>query len=89
MKKKISAAKLLKKITKEKDLVWRIAVKERDKYECQVCQKKVVGINAQAHHLIPRSFKDFRWDIDNGICLCFSCHAIGRFSAHINGIFFA
>lgn len=52
---------------------WRINVFVRDEYTCQKCFK--VGGELNAHHI--NSFKDFpdqRFNTDNGITLCKSCH---------------
>ena len=63
------------KVEKALDKCWREAVKERDKYTCQWCGKKVEGSNAHASHVVPRSNgKRLRWQILNGKCLCFHCH---------------
>ena len=78
-----------KTITKEKDLEWKKKIKERDKYTCQKCDKKLTGINCQAHHIIPKTFREFRWEEMNGITLCWYCHEIGKFSAHKNAIHFS
>ncbi len=52
---------------------WAKQVKARDNYVCQMCGK--YGIYLHSHHL--NSYSDFveqRYDINNGITLCFSCH---------------
>lgn len=52
---------------------WRSKVFERDNFTCQICKK--VGGTLNAHHIKP--FKDYpllRFDVDNGITLCESCH---------------
>lgn len=52
---------------------WRNAVFERDKYTCQNCGLRHCVLNA--HHL--RTYKKhpkLRFDISNGITLCFACH---------------
>lgn len=51
---------------------WSRQVKERDDYTCQGC-----GANdsLHAHHI--KRWKDYpalRYELDNGITLCFSCH---------------
>ena|ERR1700690_2453273 len=54
-----------------KDMDWKKLVKERDK-KCVKCGSKN---KLHAHHIIP--FKDnieTRFDLDNGITLCISCH---------------
>ena len=51
--------------------IWRVQVIRRDKV-CQVC-----GSNErrQSHHVNSGSyFPDERFDISNGITLCYSCH---------------
>lgn len=53
---------------------WRDCVFARDNYTCQCCGK--AGGKLQAHHL--ENFADnidLRFDIDNGITLCFECHS--------------
>lgn len=53
---------------------WRAAVFERDEYTCQMCDKPSNG-NIQAHHIRPWSdFPELRFDANNGITLCESCH---------------
>jgi len=54
-------------------LQWRKAVKERDNYTCQMC-----GANDKmtvAHHKQPFAlFPELRYDVSNGITLCYDCH---------------
>jgi hypothetical protein len=53
---------------------WRKSVFERDNFTCQEC--KIVGSYLEAHHIKPFAyFPDLRYDIDNGITLCKSCHS--------------
>ena len=51
---------------------WAFEVKKRDRFECQICfiNKKLAShhIEAFAQHV------DKRLDVDNGICLCKTCH---------------
>ena len=52
---------------------WVNAVISRDKAICQHCGAS--GIELHAHHI--KSYKDYpdlRFDVDNGITLCFKCH---------------
>lgn len=52
---------------------WRKAVWERDNYICQDCN--ATGIMVCAHHLKPFAlFPELRYEVSNGITLCFSCH---------------
>ncbi len=58
----------------QKYRTWRTFVFNRDSYLCQKCTKSGY---LHAHHVL--SFDDYenlRYDIDNGITLCASCHRI-------------
>lgn len=55
---------------------WRKSVYERDNWTCQECGIHCKPKNITAHHI--KSFHDYpelRYDIDNGITYCRSCHA--------------
>ena len=79
---------------------WRKKVYARDKW-CQICGPVAYGTvpttgvvlyqkqkRLNAHHLIPKEFKEYRWDVDNGMTLCVHHHTLGRFSAHKNPVWF-
>jgi len=52
---------------------WRFSVFERDGFECKRCG--CVGGKLNAHHILKWSkYTTKRYDIDNGITLCESCH---------------
>jgi len=52
---------------------WSFAVYKRDNFTCNICGKR--GGVLHAHHILKfTKFKDFRYLIDNGVCLCASCH---------------
>lgn len=56
---------------------WRLAVLTRDAWQCQSCGR-ICGAKREAHadHKIAvRDRPDLRYDIDNGQCLCSSCHS--------------
>lgn len=56
---------------------WRIAVLLRDGYICNSCSR-VCGAKREAHadHIIPVSVRpDLRYVVENGRCLCHSCHS--------------
>lgn len=61
---------------------WAADIKDRDNWTCQECGETN---NLHAHHI--RRWKDYpelRYDLDNGITLCHSCHA----KAHGKGFVF-
>jgi len=66
--------------------LWREQVLKRDKGECQVCKTK--PNKSHVHHIIPRQVKELRYDIKNGIVLCFNHHTVGKFSPHQNALWF-
>lgn len=56
---------------------WRLAVLVRDGYTCRACGR-VCGAKREAHadHIIPVAQRpDLRYEVDNGQCLCHSCHS--------------
>jgi hypothetical protein len=60
---------------------WRDAVYTRDSFTCQEC--KQVGGELNAHHI--RSWAtspELRFDVENGVTLCFSCHGLKH--PHLN-----
>lgn len=63
-----------------KKVKWRLAILKRDNYICQECGlKDESGVFLQAHHIIPQRDESCnKYDINNGICLCNSCHLITR-----------
>ena len=51
---------------------WRKAVLEHDKETCQKCG---ITKNLVAHHILPWAlFPELRFEVENGITLCRSCH---------------
>jgi len=62
---------------------WALLIKERQK-ECQVCGNKD---NLHAHHILYRSnYPLLRYNINNGITLCVSCHAEVHTSETVYGL---
>ena len=52
---------------------WAKDVKARDNYECQIC--RATNVYLHSHHLNSYDvFVNQRYDINNGITLCFRCH---------------
>jgi len=52
---------------------WANAVIGRDKSTCQSCGES--GVELHAHHIKPyKDYPELRFDVDNGLTLCFKCH---------------
>lgn len=71
---------------RKRDEEWRKKVLERDSYKCIVCKKQ--PNKPHCHHIIPRAFKDLRWDVNNGVILCYYHHKGRFYSAHQNALWF-
>ena len=52
--------------------LWSAVVRTRDKYVCQACGTPTK--RAEAHHIFTRQHMSTRFDVDNGITLCWPCH---------------
>lgn len=64
-----------KRLIKRLDQAAMAYIRERDKWTCQWCGKRVDGSNAHCSHVIPRSRGNaLRWDPMNLKLLCFHCH---------------
>lgn len=77
--------KQVKKERNKKDKEWRTRVLEQYNNKCFLCDKTD---RLNAHHIIPREFKETRHDTLNGIALCSLHHKFGMFSAHKNPLWF-
>ena len=68
------------------DRAWSKAIREREDNMCVICGSRV---KIQAHHLLDRSLKAWRYEGDNGIALCPIHHKwSSALSAHKGGIAF-
>ncbi len=85
MKTKSYAKKQIKKQERQKDKEWRKLIMAIYSGKCVICRNTN---KPNAHHIIPRNFKEFRWDTKNGILLCPKHHKFGKFSAHKNPLWF-
>jgi len=72
--------------------LWAAIVKERAGYKCEFpgCSKSSkYGYKMDAHHFISRGASvALKYDVENGVCLCFIHHMRGIDSAH-GGVNFA
>ena len=53
---------------------WAKDVKIRDNFTCQICSTRR-GPLASHHILCFALYEEYRFDVDNGVCLCSACHA--------------
>jgi len=49
---------------------WAKECFDRDSGFCQLCGAVAVDV----HHIIPRRYRQVKYDTDNGISLCRNCH---------------
>jgi hypothetical protein len=63
---------------------WRSQVLHRDNHTCQRCG---AAEHLQAHHIKPwAKYPDLRYDLENGITLCRSCHRLAHKKVFLSGI---
>ena len=55
--------------------LWALIVKKRD-FTCRNCNS-TTGLSG--HHIRVRQHKSTRYDVDNGVSLCRSCHSLQKF----------
>ena len=81
--KKITRKKLasMARTAKRKALAdWSISVRNRDGNKCTICGRTEF---IDAHHLIPKErFKEYMFEIMNGISLCKKHHKFADYSFH-------
>jgi hypothetical protein len=77
MAKVISPIKLARKIEEK---FWKPLVKIRAGFKCEVCGDTNRQLNS--HHIEGKGNMDLRTNMENGICLCVTCHTMGQVSAH-------
>ena len=70
----------------DREKEWSRLIRTRDNWACVICGNP---LKPNAHHLIPREIKQFKFDLDNGITLCVKHHKFCRhLSAHNNPLSF-
>lgn len=80
----------LKREEKEKFKEWREKVLQRDRYTCQICKKQSGNLNIYVHHILDKThFKELKFDVFNGLTLCYQDHKVGKYSPHMNALFFS
>ena len=62
------------------DTKWSLQVRARDG-RCRKCGR-MAPWKLEAHHIMPRARSATRYDIANGLTLCFVHHVMGDDSAH-------
>ena len=74
----VSKLKVYKHYRNKEYLEWRKIVFERDNYTCQICANRSSRGNPvviHPHHIKSyTNYLELRYDADNGITLCISCH---------------
>jgi len=64
---------------------WSRRVISRDGAKCRVCG--IVGVELHAHHIISyKDNPDKRWDLENGLTVCFACHWQIHSKPEVNGV---
>lgn len=81
----MNKAKQLKKDNARKDREWRKELIKQEGAKCTICGDTN---RPNAHHIIPKTFKETRHDVQNGVMLCPKHHKYGKFSAHKNALWF-
>jgi len=76
-----------KGLKRKQDEDWKVAIRTRDNYTCQIC-KKDCSNRPHVHHIIPKHITAYRHDLNNGITLCFNHHKVGSYSPHQNALWF-
>ncbi len=69
---RVKVKKLPKRFTliNKADTLWRDIVKADG--ICERCGAR--GVRLETHHIMGRSRYSLRWDLRNGVSLCFRCH---------------
>jgi 5-methylcytosine-specific restriction endonuclease McrA len=68
--------KIIKKLQKDCTKLWAEQIHARDGI-CQLCGKQRSQGKLDAHHIFSKAgHQNVRYDLDNGILLCFYCHRV-------------
>ena len=63
----------MKPVERRLDVAWSLRI--RSIRRCQMCG---LPWHLEAHHIFGRRSRSVRWDEENGVCLCRSCHGWQR-----------
>ena len=80
----VNKQKQLRRERNRLDKEWRLKALERDGHKCVICGS-TERINV--HHIISRSVKELRHDLDNAICVCALHHMFDRYISCHKGSF--
>lgn len=77
----------------KKHIAWSKAVRDRADNRCEKCGVKTIKdekgerpARLNAHHILSKErWPEYRYDLDNGVSLCYRCH---RRIAHLDGVEF-
>lgn len=69
-------------LKKKLDATWSKVVRQRAGNRCEVCGLSGEVKTLNAHHYIGRKNKRLRWELFNGVSLCYQHHVGGKESAH-------
>lgn len=65
---------------------WSMVIRMKANNHCEMCNRD--NCKLDAHHIQSKVFKNTRFKIENGICLCPKCHKFGNVSAHKSLVFY-
>jgi hypothetical protein len=72
-----------KTLKKKCDALWSEIVKIKANYKCEYTMKHKCSATLNSHHIYGRAAHSTRFDIDNGICVCYNAHKIAEQSPRV------
>lgn len=81
-KNKFNKARTLRSL----DRIFSAIILHKYNRTCQICNSQRLCNTA---HIQPKEFTSLRYNENNVLCLCVSCHKFGRNSFHQNPLWFA
>ena len=84
---KRKAKRATKALPKNQLADWSRQVKVVVDNKCEVCGRGEKECTLNSHHILPKErYPEFKFNIINGVCVCFLHHKGGKFSFHRNPI---